>query len=137
MPYTIIRTHQNRHVAEAEYAVATSVAFTPITSCLVIAGREGNGRIVGVHLVIIDGQGNVFDNAAAQVAGGLLAACRQHLMIGSIGSWRHPANGVGAAFNALAGQYQYRQVDVAAAPRLRLFSRFGYLRYRTGNGCLG
>lgn len=136
MPYNIARTHQTNNVGECEYAISPSMTFSVITSCLAVAGRQPNGDIVGVHLVMIDGHGNFFDNNAANQAGGLLGLCQQHVIIGPIGFWQDPANGpIAAAFQVLDGLYNFRHVDITGAPRLRLWSRFGRMRYRTGNGC--
>ncbi|MGO4261390.1 hypothetical protein [Lysobacter sp. TAB13] len=113
MPYQINYTNQPLAIAECQYGSANAVPplqgqqiqptvkFTNFTSCIGVIGASNNGaQAIGIHLVIVDGAGNVFSAADVPTVTALLVGFQQNLcIVGQVGVWQ---DNVGAAYAALA-----------------------------------
>ncbi|MCH9688799.1 MAG: hypothetical protein K0V04_45625 [Deltaproteobacteria bacterium] len=137
MPYTITQTHQYLHVAEQQYAIAKKVRFTTLDSCIGVAGRRNNGRVVGVHLVVVGAQGP-FDEAAANVVADLVQDCDEVMIVGAYTIWQ---DSVGAAFDVLTERLNPTLVYADGVPSLQFRVSHGRLRYKLNASrwcsCLG
>lgn len=70
MPYNTVfnRANDPLNISESTWDKAVNIKFNPrLDSCIGIIGQEliGNNDLTGLHLVLLDGNNNLFDNAAA------------------------------------------------------------------------
>ncbi|MEW6734679.1 MAG: hypothetical protein AB1489_25365 [Acidobacteriota bacterium] len=103
MPYTLNQAANVMQIAECEWGVAQTIQFTRFTSCIgVLAKVTGVNSVIGIHLVLIDGQGNQFTAGDVATVTQVLNAqnydANTVLIIGQIAVWQESAN---AAYNAL------------------------------------
>lgn len=89
MAYQIDWTSNTRAVPEQHWATGREVKFSAIDSCIGVVGKTIGGKVIGVHLVLLDRQGNLFDDSGVQrvreiVDGGLLGRA---FIIGDYRTW--------------------------------------------------
>jgi hypothetical protein len=53
MAYHLTLANNPNNIAESEYGAGPQVRFSPITSCILIAGETAGGAVGGVHLVMV------------------------------------------------------------------------------------
>ena len=59
--YPVTKAANQKAVAECEYGVGAEVKFTKFTSCLgVFCKIKNTSKVIGVHLVLVDGKGVEF-----------------------------------------------------------------------------
>ncbi|HET7230835.1 MAG TPA: hypothetical protein VFJ16_12575 [Longimicrobium sp.] len=103
MPYVLNQAANVMAIAECEWGTAGTIQFTQFTSCIgVLAKVAGANNVTGIHLVLIDGNGNSFSAADVPTVTGVLAAQGYDnttcTIIGQISAWQASAPG---AYDAL------------------------------------
>jgi hypothetical protein len=103
MPYVLAQAANNMAIAECEWGNAGTIQFTRFTSCLgVLAKVAGANNVIGIHLVMVDGNGNTFSAADVPTVTAVLAAQGYDnttcMIIGQIAYWTRSN---GAAYTAL------------------------------------
>lgn len=103
MPYSLSPARNAMAIAECEFSAAQTIQFTPFSSCIGVLARVQNQlHVVGIHLVLVDAQGNHFSANDVQTVVQTLTAANYDLnnvlIIGQIAYWEKSAP---AAYQAL------------------------------------
>ena len=85
MSYVLNQANPMR-IAEQEYASATTIRFTPFTSCIGLVARKGT-MLTAVHLVIMSNTDTLFDDGAAKQVASILGAYDEVVVLGLIDIW--------------------------------------------------
>ncbi|MBV1861877.1 MAG: hypothetical protein KUG77_25880 [Nannocystaceae bacterium] len=131
-------TSLNDHVSEQRYCVSRDIAFTTLTSCIVVVGKSSSyfNQVVGAHLVVFTSTG-VFDDDAANEVIEVFAGCTgRTYILGNIDCWSGQPGGVGTAYaNVLASLSNCSVVNTGGAT-ITATVQGGQVRYKS-NGVLG
>ncbi|MCH9682621.1 MAG: hypothetical protein K0V04_14390 [Deltaproteobacteria bacterium] len=100
MAYQIDWTSSVRAIPEQRWGSAQQVEFTYLDSCIGVVAKTIARKVIGIHLVLIDGQGNLFDDTGIRrvreiVDGGLLGGV---FIIGDYATW---ADNLGPVYTSL------------------------------------
>jgi hypothetical protein len=93
-------------IEESQYGTAPQVQFSPITSCILIAGRTADGSVAGIHLVMFQPDDQPFGADPNDVAtvtariGALTVTPPSIIVFGQTQMWH---DNVGPAFQTLLG----------------------------------
>lgn len=103
MPYVLAQAANNMAIAECEWGNAGTIQFTRFTSCVgVLAKVAGADNVIGIHLVMVDANGNTFGAADVPLVTQVLTAQGYDnttcMIIGQIAYWTQSNN---AAYTAL------------------------------------
>lgn len=96
MPYTLTETDDPNAIAECQYGQASAVMFTKFTSCIgILAKVTGAQEVIGIHLVMVDAEGNTFGEADVPQVINVLSGRNYDpadvLIIGQISAWERSA----------------------------------------------
>lgn len=117
MPYTLTQAADNMAIAECQWGCAGTLQFTKFTSCIgVLAKVAGADRVIGIHLVMVDANGNTFSAGDVDLVTTVLTdqgydntTCT---IIGQITYWTQSNNAAYTAlFNALNNPATYQLAD--------------------------
>lgn len=103
MAYTLTQASNPMSIGEQQYGSGGSIQFTKFTSCIgVIAKVKNKKEVIGIHLVMIDEDGNKFSTGDVSTVTGVLNGAsydpNQVVLIGAISYWTESNK---AAYDAL------------------------------------
>jgi hypothetical protein len=87
MPYSFKCTQNATAIEEQKYAIGQEVRFTKFTSCLGVIAQQGSS-LIGVHLVIVSDEGEVFNDTVTDVLADLLKSYEVKTVIGKTDFWQ-------------------------------------------------
>ena len=117
MPYVLNPAANAMAIGECEWGTAGTIQFTKFTSCVgVLAKVVGANNVIGIHLVMVDGNGNTFSAADVALVTNVLTAQNYDnttcMIIGQIAYWTESNNAAYTAlFNALNNPATYQFGD--------------------------
>lgn len=93
--YPVTQTSDLTAIAECKYAVGTKLKFTKFTSCLGLFCKvENKEEVIGVHLVLIDGNDHRFSTADIPAIKKILTDNNAQLdtgwVVGCLDNWPGP-----------------------------------------------
>ena len=111
MPYTLKEAPNAKSIAEREFysaSVPGPLQFTKFTSCIGVVGISA-GKLIGIHLSILDEQGKPMPKTAAMKVVGLLDYPSACVIFGLLDLWANPENHVDQVYKYLVEALPHAQ----------------------------